>query len=101
MIEVYQAEWCPFSHLLRERLTELGVDYVARQVEPNPPERDKLREVTGQDSIPAVVLDDGSVLAGETEDIIAALDERLPHWGYERAHVEQAIAHGVTTPAAG
>ena len=28
MIQVFQAEWCPYSKMLRQRLTELGVDYV-------------------------------------------------------------------------
>jgi glutaredoxin len=30
MIELYQAEWCPHSHHVRQRLTEHGVDFVAR-----------------------------------------------------------------------
>jgi hypothetical protein len=33
MIELYQAEWCPHSHPVRQRLTELGLDFVARQNE--------------------------------------------------------------------
>jgi hypothetical protein len=31
MIELFQAEWCPYSSAVRERLTELGIDLVARQ----------------------------------------------------------------------
>ncbi len=27
MIQVFQAEWCPYSSMLRQRLTELGVDF--------------------------------------------------------------------------
>jgi glutaredoxin len=31
MIKLYQAEWCPFSHRIRAKLTELGIRYeVAR-----------------------------------------------------------------------
>ena len=29
MIKLYQAEWCPFSHRIRAKLTELGIDYEA------------------------------------------------------------------------
>jgi glutaredoxin len=93
MIEVYQAEWCPFSHLVREKLTELGVDYICRQVEPYPNERDHLRELSGQDSIPVVVVE-GRVLAGATEKLVALLDEVLERWPYEREHARQALAHG-------
>ena len=28
MLELWQTEWCPASRRVRERLTELGVDYV-------------------------------------------------------------------------
>ncbi len=93
MIQVFQAEWCPYSAMLRERLTELGVDFVSRQVAPTPPERDALREATGQDRIPAVVLDDGEVLAGPTEDIIAGVEERFQPWPHEEGHIRQFRAH--------
>jgi glutaredoxin len=26
-MKLYQAEWCPFSHRARAKLTELGIDY--------------------------------------------------------------------------
>ena len=32
MLELYQTEWCPASRRVRERLTELGLDYVVHQV---------------------------------------------------------------------
>ena len=93
MIQVFQAEWCPYSAMLRERLTELGVDFVARQVAPTASERDGLVDATGQDTIPAVVLDDGEVLAGPTEEIIAAVEERFDPWQHEEGHIRQARAH--------
>ena len=37
-MELYQAEWCPHSHRVRQRLTEVGVDVVLRQVEADPEE---------------------------------------------------------------
>jgi Glutaredoxin len=32
MLELYQTEWCPASCRVRERLTELGLDYLVHQV---------------------------------------------------------------------
>ena len=93
MIQVFQAEWCPYSAMLRERLTELGVDFVARQVAPTASERDGLVDATGQDTIPAVVLDDGEVLAVPTEEIIAAVEERFDPWQHEEVHIRQARVH--------
>src|SRR5205085_242499 len=44
-MELYQAAWCPHAHKVRQRLTELGLDFTARQV---PAEPDDLRTLTTQ-----------------------------------------------------
>ena len=74
---LYQAEWCPFSSAVREVLTELGLDFVARQVEPWPEQRSELRAVSGGDLIPVLVAEDGSVHRG-TRDIFAFLGRVRP-----------------------
>ncbi len=78
MITLYQAEWCPFSAAVRERLTELGIDFVARQVEPWP----ELRTQVGQ--IPTLETDDGTRIVG-TDAIFAHL-ATLEAWPFEREH---------------
>ena len=93
MIQLYQAEWCPFSKIVRQRLTELGVDFVARQVAPFQPDRDALREATGIDSIPVVVFDDGTVVGGDTREILEAVEERCQPWEFEEGHREQEARH--------
>jgi glutathione S-transferase len=77
-MELYQAEWCPHSHKVRQRLTELGLDFVARQVPANRDERDEMRTRTGTDEIPVLLADEGSVLRGEDEILpyLAQLEER-------------------------
>jgi glutathione S-transferase len=90
LIELYQAEWCPHSHRVRQRLTELGHDFVARQVVVDPAERTELERATGKRSIPTLVLGDGTVLAGEKE-ILAALDERFPEPPRATRHREKAV----------
>ena len=72
-MELYQAEWCPHSHKVRQRLTELGLDFVARQVPAEPGERDALRGAAGTNEIPVLVTDDGEALKGE-EAILPYLD---------------------------
>lgn len=93
MIQLFQAEWCPFSRAVRERLTELGVDYVIRQVAPYPPERDDLRETTGTDTIPVVMFEDGEAVGGDTREIIAVLEERFEPWNFEDGHRQQDADH--------
>jgi glutathione S-transferase len=84
MDELYQAEWCPHSRRVRQRLTELGVSFVARQVPADPGDREELRRKTGNDEIPALVLEDGTVVNQSAEDIITNLNARYS----ERADVD-------------
>jgi glutathione S-transferase len=76
VLELWQAEWCPFSHRVRLRLTELRVDWVARTIPAARDERDAMDAATGTRSIPTLV--DGSTVVHGADAIIAYLDERLP-----------------------
>jgi glutathione S-transferase len=76
MLELWQTEWCPASRRVRQRLTELGVDYVIRQVPVERSERRALLAAASTDTIPVLSLDDGSTLAGE-EPIRRFLDDRF------------------------
>ena len=90
MIELYQAEWCPHSHRVRQRLTELGLDFVAHQVPVDPAERTELERATGGRSIPTIVLDDGSVIRDDDE-ILAALDVRFTEPPEAERHRDKAL----------
>ncbi len=86
MIKLFQAEWCPHSSKVRERLTELGVDFVARQVEPYPEQR------TEVDQIPTLETEDGRRFSGEQE-ILAFLDSEYEPWEYEEQHRDRLVEH--------
>jgi glutathione S-transferase len=76
MLELFQTEWCPASARVRQRLTELGVDYVIRQV---PAERDcrgALLAATGCDVVPTLRTEAGDVFSGEAP-ILAFLGQRF------------------------
>jgi glutathione S-transferase len=90
MIELYQAEWCPHSHRVRQRLTELALDFVARQVPVDPTDRTALVRATRRRSIPTLVFDDGTVVGGD-DDIFAALDRRFEEAADAAGHREQAL----------
>ena len=89
MIQLYQAEWCPHSHRVRQRLTELGLDFVAHQVGVDPAERADLERATGRRSIPTLVLDDGSIFGGD--EILAALDRHFVEPPEAARHHEKAV----------
>jgi glutathione S-transferase len=73
-LELWQTEWCPASHRVRQRLTELGLTYTVRQVPVEPDERTELEVATGRRTIPILVAGD-TVIYGE-QAILAHLDER-------------------------
>jgi glutathione S-transferase len=83
MHELFQAEWCPHSHKVRQRLTELGVDVVLRQV---PAEKD---ERVDEMEIPRLVTDAGDVLSGE-EEILPWLDTHFDERPDAKAHRDKA-----------
>lgn len=72
MIELWQTEWCPASRRVRQRLTELGVDYVIRQVPVERADRVALRAAAGTETIPVLTLGRDHV-AGE-DAILRRLD---------------------------
>ena len=90
LLELYQTEWCPASRRVRQRLTELDVTYLSRQVPVEREQRSELRLRTGTDSVPSLVREDGTVLVGEAE-IVASLDERFPEPDGAEAHRQKAI----------
>jgi glutathione S-transferase len=85
MDELYQAEWCPHSHRVRQRFTELGVSFIARPVPAERADREELRRKTGSDDIPALLLEDGTAINRDADEIIAYLNE---HYS-ERSDAEQ------------
>jgi uncharacterized protein len=91
MLTLYQAEWCPYSSAVREVLTELGIDFVARQVEPHPEQRATLHALTGKSTIPVLQTDDGQIFIGARE-IFKHL-ETHEAWQYADEHREQWNAH--------
>ena len=91
-MELYQAEWCPHSHKVRQRLTELGLDFHVRQVPAEPDERDELERRAGTNEIPVLVTGDGETFCGE-EQILEYLEgfEERPDATRHRAKSREEV----------
>ncbi len=83
MLELYQAEGCPHSSNVREKLTELGVSYVAHNPRlPGDQGGDVLNEQTyraltelgGEDQIPYLVDHDRKESRYDSDEIIEYLE---------------------------
>jgi glutathione S-transferase len=75
-MELYQAEWCPHSHRVRQRMTELGLDFRARQVPAEKGDRHALDRDTGTRAIPVLVAF-GEIVRG-ADEILAWLKSASP-----------------------
>ena len=90
-LELWQTEWCPASHRVRQRLTELGLTYTAHQVPVEQRARAELQTATGASEIPILVASGETVRGGQA--ILAYLDERYlepPDAAEQRAKAAQA-----------
>lgn len=77
ILELYQFEGCPFCSKVRQKMTELQLDFIARQVEPNG-ERENVKEVSGQTGVPVLVDPNEDVVMPESDDIVDYLEQ---HYG--------------------
>lgn len=73
-MKLYQAEWCPFSHRVRAKLTELGIDYEVVNVSASAEKREDLEEVAGTKAIPVLV--DGERVIPDSGEAISYLEQK-------------------------
>jgi glutathione S-transferase len=85
VLTLYQAEWCPYSSAVRQRLTELGIDFVAKQVAPRQKDRKRKHE------IPLLMNGDGERFEGT--DAIFEFLAALPRGEWEHEHRAEYRAH--------
>jgi glutathione S-transferase len=90
-LELWQTEWCPASHRVRQRLTELGLTYTTHQVPVARDDRAQLEQATGRQTIPIMVVGE-QVIDGE-QAILAYLQEHFtepPDAAQQRAKAARA-----------
>lgn len=84
MLELYQAEGCPYSENVREKLTALGLSFVAHNPrtadgdERNRQTRAELVGISGEDQIPFLVDHRREETVGESDRIVDYLES---HYG--------------------
>lgn len=75
MMRLYQREECSDSKPVREKLTELGMTYIAVNVPKEKENRREVFEASGQYFIP-VLIDGDVVIANDPAAIVRYLSER-------------------------
>ncbi len=73
MIHLYHLTGCPYCHMVRDRLDDLGLEYESVEV-PGPHfERTEVFRVSGQYTVPVLV--DGDVVLADENEIMAYLNK--------------------------
>src|ERR1039457_4801784 len=76
MLTLYQAEWCPACHRVRQVMTELGVTYTIVNVPAERDERAEVMAISDQPGIPT--LQDGDKVFAASDEIIDYLRATYP-----------------------
>jgi glutathione S-transferase len=76
-LELYQFEGCPFCSKVRQKLTDLQIDFIARPIDPDG-ERERVKDVSGQTGVPVLVDPNRDVVMPESDEIVEYLEE---HYG--------------------
>jgi glutathione S-transferase len=92
VLTLYQTEWCPYSHVVRQRLTELGINYLAKQVPAERDDRAEQRRATGADRVPILIPHEGPPVEG-AEEILRYLCERFEEPPDAELHRAKAQEH--------
>lgn len=70
-VEIYTTTWCPVCRTMRDYLNKLGVRYQEYDIEKNPKAGQKYAQF-GSPGVPVLVVDDEFVMAGFSEQQVAA-----------------------------
>jgi glutaredoxin len=93
VIKLYQVEWCPHCHRVREVLTELELAYRTINVPLALEKRKEVRKVSGQDLVPVLV--DGDLVIPGSDAIIHYLVETYPEPADAAEHADAAAFRDV------
>jgi glutaredoxin 3 len=73
---LYELEGCPYCSKVKNKLSELGLEYESRMVPRSHSQRDTVKEISGQTGVPVLIDEDHGVEGmPESDDIVAYLEE--------------------------
>jgi glutathione S-transferase len=73
MLELYQFEGCPYCKKVREKLSELNLDYLCRNVRIGTAKRQIIVTIGGIDQVPFLVDYDNDIKMYESDKIVEYL----------------------------
>jgi glutathione S-transferase len=75
-LELYELPGCPYCAKVKNKLDELGLEYVSHEVPRSHSARTEVKDVSGQTGVPVLVDPDHDVEGmPESDDIVAYLEK--------------------------
>lgn len=73
---LYELPGCPFCAKVKNKLSELGLEYESREVPRSHGERTEVKDVSGQTGVPVLIDEEHGVDGmSESDDIVAYLEK--------------------------
>jgi glutathione S-transferase len=73
---LYELPGCPYCAKVKNKLSELGLEYESREVPRSHGQRSEVEEISGQTGVPVLVDEDHGVEGmPESDDIVAYLEK--------------------------
>jgi glutaredoxin len=76
-LTLYALDGCPYCEKVSEALDDHGIDYETEWVEAMHSERNEVKRVSGQRSVPVLVDDERGVTMAESENILTYVEATL------------------------
>lgn len=95
-ITLYRLQACPYCERVVRVLSELGLDYQSRFVEPLHSERDVVKRLTGVRTVPVIVDENTGVAMAESASIVDYLERTYGDEGpfAESEATQRAVSDG-------
>jgi Glutathione S-transferase len=74
-ITLYRLEACPFCERVVRKLSEHGLTYTSRFIEPMHSDRNVVKRISGARTVPAIVDENTGVTMSESGNIVDYLDK--------------------------
>ena len=77
LLELYNLEGCPYCQMVKEKLWELGLSFVTHSVPKDKPDRKRVIEVSGQETVPVLVDPNTNTVLDDEEKAVKYLEENF------------------------
>ncbi|MFC7072213.1 glutaredoxin family protein [Halovenus rubra] len=94
VITLYRLQACPYCERVVTVLSDLGVEYQSRFVEPMHSDRDAVKRLTGKRTVPAIVDENTGVTMAESANIVEYLEGMYGEDGPLADNGQPAVSEG-------